>query len=209
MSGLPRSANTFSKDAAPSNYIAGMGRGAMGFVTSQDVGPARVAPGASIGAPGRGLPQRSNYADHHFGAAPAGYVAGRGRGMGALASTQAKEGKEDGDLSESNYDSFSGYGGASGVDESVYGADDAEADDIYAKVDKTMAERHDKKRQAAEMVRVNGTLSPSQALLLVDCTSHTSSLSPPSLPPPLPHRRKPARGPVPPSRSSLRTSNRG
>ena len=50
-----------------------------------------------------------------------GYVAGRGRGMGDLARSQSEGGfvhkdaeadRDQGDYSESNYDDFSGYGGA-------------------------------------------------------------------------------------------------
>ena len=48
-----------------------------------------------------------------------GYVAGRGRGMGDLARSQSEGGlprdegdRDKGDYSESNYDDFSGYGGA-------------------------------------------------------------------------------------------------
>ena len=36
--GLPRTANTFEKGARPSGYVAGIGRGAMGFQTRSDVG---------------------------------------------------------------------------------------------------------------------------------------------------------------------------
>lgn len=50
-----------------------------------------------------------------------GYVAGRGRGMGDLARSQQEGGfagkekeadRDQGDYSESNFDEFSGYGGA-------------------------------------------------------------------------------------------------
>ena len=57
----------------------------MGFTTRSDIGPARMQPG-SEGGPGGGpggLPVAS------FGAAPSGYVAGRGRGMGDLAREEA------------------------------------------------------------------------------------------------------------------------
>lgn len=71
----PRTANTYSASSkpayVPTNYVAGVGRGAMGFTTRSDIGPARPAP-APMGAPGD-LPS--------FGQAPAGYVAGRGRGQ--------------------------------------------------------------------------------------------------------------------------------
>ena len=83
MTGLgPRTANTYSVTAAaastyiPSNYVAGVGRGAMGFTTRSDIGPARPAPSAT-GVMGMGAPGDISA----FGQAPAGYVAGRGRGI--------------------------------------------------------------------------------------------------------------------------------
>lgn len=87
MSGIgPRSANTYNAPA-PSHYVAGVGRGAMGFTTRSDIGPARPAgpppptgPGgmASVGGPSSGPIDGGA----RFGQAPVGYVAGRGRGMG-------------------------------------------------------------------------------------------------------------------------------
>ena len=62
--------------AAPSGYVAGAGRGAMGFTTRSDIGPARPTLPTGI--------------EPNFGPAPAGYVAGRGRGMGELAREQGE-----------------------------------------------------------------------------------------------------------------------
>lgn len=130
MSGFgSKSANTFS-NAAPSNYIAGIGRGAMGFTTRSDIGPAR--PAVSV----------VSTVDPVFGQAPAGYVAGRGRGMGELARDQGElttkhvqEDADRGDYSESNYDEFAGYGGALFSSAGTpYDEDDAEADKIYDQV---------------------------------------------------------------------------
>ena len=67
---------TFKTVVAPTNYVAGLGRGATGFTTRSDIGPARPAAGQAV--------------DPQFGAAPAGYVAGRGRGMGELARGQGE-----------------------------------------------------------------------------------------------------------------------
>ena len=85
----------------PTNYVAGLGRGAVGFLRRSDIGPAReaanTAPGGGLqgmqgpGAmpppppmpgmqglgPGQHGPERTDY-----GQAPEGYVAGMGRGMG-------------------------------------------------------------------------------------------------------------------------------
>lgn len=86
MSGLgPRTANTYSA-APPSNYVAGIGRGAMGFTTRSDIGPARPPPPAAVA----GVPMGAAAPDPSWGQAPAGYVAGRGRGMGDLAKGQGE-----------------------------------------------------------------------------------------------------------------------
>lgn len=101
MSGYPKTLPTFNKVAPPSNYVAGIGRGAMGFTTRSDIGPAAGAPPApSFGQPppgyvaGRGMSgfgaggAAAAAMNPQFGQAPAGYVAGRGRAMGALARDQ-------------------------------------------------------------------------------------------------------------------------
>jgi pre-mRNA-processing factor 6 len=131
------------KVAAPSNYVAGVGRGAMGFTTRSDIGPARpaIAPAETPGEP-------------QFGQAPAGYVAGRGRGMGELAKEQGglseKQQQQEvdrGDYSESNYDEFSGYGEKLFTSSTPYGDDDAEADNIYEGIDDFMEGRRKRKRE--------------------------------------------------------------
>eukprot|EP01039_Chlorochromonas_danica_P020339 gene20339-24815_t len=111
---------------APANYVAGIGRGALGFTTRSDIGPARAA---------TALPDVST------GAAPAGYVAGRGRGQGEAAPEVDRA-----DYSESNYDEFAGYGErlfAAGV----YEDDDREADNIYQSVDEQMENRRKRARE--------------------------------------------------------------
>ena len=143
MSGVgPQNPRTF-KVAAPSNYVAGVGRGAMGFTTRSDIGPARPAISPTEG---QGDPQ--------FGQAPVGYVAGRGRGMGELAKGQGelseKQNQQEvdrGDYSESNYDEFSGYGEKLFTSGTPYGEDDAEADNIYDSVDDFMEGRRKRKRE--------------------------------------------------------------
>ena len=113
--------------------MAGVGRGAMGFTTRSDIGPARMVPAAS--APGQDV------AALNMQQVPAGYVAGRGRGMGDLqkeqtsgptASMAAGDGDK-GDYSESNYDEFSGYGEKL-FHSGAYERDDEEADNIYGQV---------------------------------------------------------------------------
>lgn len=129
---MSRSAPNYNTPA-PANYVAGIGRGALGFTTRSDIGPARAA---------TALPDAS------AGAAPAGYVAGRGRGMGDLARDQGEAAPEvdRADYSESNYDEFAGYGErlfAAGV----YEDDDREADNIYQSVDEQMENRRKRARE--------------------------------------------------------------
>ncbi|CAM9407944.1 unnamed protein product, partial [Phaeothamnion confervicola] len=144
---------------APSSYVAGLGRGAAGFTTRSDIGPART-PGAA------GADKEPD-----FGPAPAGYVAGRGRGMGDLARSQSEGGAGGGgagrgrggggygggggggppgekefDYSESNYDEFAGYSERLFGD-TAYDHDDEEADRVYEAVDEHMDARRKKRRE--------------------------------------------------------------
>jgi hypothetical protein len=64
-----RTPNTYASAAPQRNYVSGVGRGAVGFTTRSDIGPARPGVGAEM-APGGMRPA----------AAPSGYVAGAGRG---------------------------------------------------------------------------------------------------------------------------------
>lgn len=154
MSGLgPRTANTFNA-AVPSNYVAGIGRGAQGFTTRSDIGPARVAPSA--------VPEAT------FGQAPEGYVAGGGRGMGMLAKQQGELSGKDkdkdidqdrGDYSESNYNKFGGYS-ENLFKDTVYEDDDVEADRIYEAIDERMERRRKRKR---ELVILNDLSSNDRA----------------------------------------------
>jgi pre-mRNA-processing factor 6 len=152
MSGIgSHSAPTYG-GAAPVGYVAGVGRGALGFTTRSDIGPARAA--VAVLPSGSGLPSAT---DPHFGPSPVGYVAGRGRGMGDLARQQsdigtgsgaATEGDADrADYSESNYDEFSGYGGSLFANYGTYDDDDREADEIYACVDDKMEARRKRARE--------------------------------------------------------------
>ena len=153
MSGVgPRTANTFSSAPAPSNYVAGVGRGAMGFTTRSDIGPAK-APTMDITLGLPVVPSPSPFFVPQFGAAPAGYVAGRGRGMGELARDQkeviVKPSADDadrGDYSESNFDEFSGYTEKLFVG-TPYEDDDMEADRIYEGVDELMDSRRKRQRE--------------------------------------------------------------
>jgi pre-mRNA-processing factor 6 len=52
----------------PSNYVAGMGRGATGFTTRSDIGPARFAPDASTSASSAEKGDEGDYSDAQFDA---------------------------------------------------------------------------------------------------------------------------------------------
>eukprot|EP01039_Chlorochromonas_danica_P003475 gene3475-3807_t len=140
MSGVgPRSAPTYNI-SAPSNYVAGIGRGALGFTTRSDIGPARPATGAPS-------------VDAAFGQPPPGYVAGLGRGMGDLARSQgvaapvpAATEMDRMDYSESNYDEFTGYSERL-FSHAAYEEDDVEADAIYTSVDDAMEARRKRVRE--------------------------------------------------------------
>ncbi|XP_070533546.1 pre-mRNA-processing factor 6-like [Ptychodera flava] len=102
---------------APLGYVPGLGRGATGFTTRSDIGPARDANDISD--------------DRH----PA-----------PKKSKKQEDEDDDEDLNDSNYDEFHGYGGslfASGP----YEKDDEEADAIYDAIDKRMDEKRKERRE--------------------------------------------------------------
>ncbi|XP_076648059.1 pre-mRNA processing factor 6 [Halictus rubicundus] len=104
---------------APLGYVAGVGRGATGFTTRSDIGPARDANDVSD--------------DRH---AP------------PTKRTKKKEEEEEDeeDLNDSNYDEFSGYGGSL-FSKDPYDKDDEEADAIYEAIDKRMDEKRKEYRE--------------------------------------------------------------
>uniref|UniRef100_A0A182NGV7 Pre-mRNA-processing factor 6 n=1 Tax=Anopheles dirus TaxID=7168 RepID=A0A182NGV7_9DIPT len=104
---------------APLGYVAGVGRGATGFTTRSDIGPARDANDVSD--------------DRH--APPA-----------AKRKKKEEEEEDDEDLNDSNYDEFSGYSGSL-FSKDPYDKDDAEADAIYESIDKRMDEKRKEYRE--------------------------------------------------------------
>jgi len=98
---------------APLGYVAGVGRGATGFTTRSDIGPARDANDVSD--------------DRH--APPS-----------KRKKQKDEEEEDEEDLNDSNYDEFSGYGGSL-FSKDPYDKDDEEADAIYEAVDKRMDEK--------------------------------------------------------------------
>ncbi|XP_018318977.1 pre-mRNA-processing factor 6 isoform X2 [Agrilus planipennis] len=107
---------------APLGYVAGVGRGATGFTTRSDIGPARDANDVSD--------------DRH--APPAAKRPKK--------KEEEEEDKDDEDLNDSNYDEFSGYGGSLFAKD-PYDKDDAEADAIYESIDKRMDEKRKEYRE--------------------------------------------------------------
>ncbi|XP_077291122.1 pre-mRNA processing factor 6 isoform X2 [Arctopsyche grandis] len=103
---------------APLGYVAGVGRGATGFTTRSDIGPARDA---------------NDVSDDRHAPPPA-------------KRKKNEEEDDDEDLNDSNYDEFSGYSGSL-FSKDPYDKDDAEADAIYEAIDKRMDEKRKEYRE--------------------------------------------------------------
>uniref|UniRef100_A0A8D3DKP0 Pre-mRNA-processing factor 6 n=1 Tax=Scophthalmus maximus TaxID=52904 RepID=A0A8D3DKP0_SCOMX len=110
---------------APLGYVPGLGRGATGFTTRSDIGPARDA--------------NDPVDDRH---APPGK-----RTVGDQMKKNQEEDEED--LNDTNYDEFNGYAGSL-FSSGPYEKDDEEADAIYAALDKRMDERRKERRELRE-----------------------------------------------------------
>ncbi|ETV67828.1 hypothetical protein H257_16064 [Aphanomyces astaci] len=149
---MARRVKAFDQDA-PANYVAGLGRGAIGFTTRSDIGPARSDDPTDIaatGIPGMGrgrgvpLPQQP---------APAMMIPPGGRGSGTAGvggfGREVDASGDRGDYSE--FDEFSGYSGAGLFNDTPYDKDDAEADDIYAQVDEHMDNRRKRRRELKQL----------------------------------------------------------
>ncbi|KAK8765171.1 hypothetical protein V5799_032219 [Amblyomma americanum] len=104
---------------APLGYVAGVGRGATGFTTRSDIGPARDA---------SDVPD-----DRH--APPS-----------KRKNKKEEEEDDDEDLNDSNYDEFAGYGGSL-FSKDPYDKDDEEADAIYEAIDRRMDEKRKEYRE--------------------------------------------------------------
>jgi pre-mRNA-processing factor 6 len=121
---------------APPNYVAGLGRGAVGFTTRSDIGPARM--------PSDPYVHRMHSADlryRTFGKNPPNYVAGRGRGMGGASTHGGNDDEEAGPVTTSLGDDEVGlFAGG------VFDADDDEADAIYDAIDERMDGRRKDRR---------------------------------------------------------------
>eukprot|EP00051_Salpingoeca_urceolata_P010212 m.124571 g.124571 ORF g.124571 m.124571 type:complete len:934 (-) comp16623_c1_seq1:42-2843(-) len=104
---------------APAGYTPGLGRGATGFTTRSDIGPARGAKDAPE--------ERSRYAQ----------------------AQHRKQQEESENLNDSNYDEFSGYGGSL-FSKGAYDKEDAEADEIYDRIDERQDQRRKEHRERRE-----------------------------------------------------------
>ncbi|XP_048667877.1 pre-mRNA-processing factor 6 [Marmota marmota marmota] len=105
----------------------GQGRGATGFTTRSDIGPARDA--------------NDPVDDRH---APPGK-----RTVGDQMKKNQAADDDDEDLNDTNYDEFNGYAGSL-FSSGPYEKDDEEADAIYAALDKRMDERRKERREQRE-----------------------------------------------------------
>ncbi|XP_037083059.1 pre-mRNA-processing factor 6-like [Pollicipes pollicipes] len=114
---VAKAKKTFIGLPSPLGYVAGVGRGATGFTTRSDIGPAR---------------QATDVSDERHAAPP---------------KRRKKDDEDDEtDLNESNYDEFTGYGGSL-FNKDPYDKDDEEADAIYDAVDERMDEKRKEYRE--------------------------------------------------------------
>lgn len=131
---LPRPRLDFLNTRPPPNYVAGLGRGATGFTTRSDIGPARAAPD---------LPDRSVTTIGGAAAPPGG--AGRGRGKGDEEEDE-EEGEDKGYDENQKFDEFEGNDvGLFATGE--YDEDDKEADAVWESIDKRMDSRRKDRRE--------------------------------------------------------------
>ncbi|KAL3631566.1 Protein STABILIZED1 [Castilleja foliolosa] len=140
----------------PANYVAGLGRGATGFTTRSDIGPARVAPDLS---------DRSAAA------------------IGATGPTGLCRGRWDED-EENEYDENQKFDVFDGNDAGLlasakYGDDDKEADAVWEEIDKRMDSRRKDRRDARikEEIQKNRDSNPKITEQFADIkrTYHTLS----------------------------------
>ncbi|XP_021716471.1 protein STABILIZED1-like isoform X1 [Chenopodium quinoa] len=118
----------------PPNYVAGLGRGATGFTTRSEIGPARAAPD---------LPDRSATM---IGSAAIPTM-GRGLGKGAGEEEEEEEGEGKGYDENQKFDEFEGNDvGLLALAE--YDEDDKEADAVWEEIDKRMDSRRKDRREA-------------------------------------------------------------
>ncbi|KAK2762803.1 hypothetical protein FQN54_000978 [Arachnomyces sp. PD_36] len=129
----------FLSQPAPENYVAGLGRGATGFTTRSDLGPAREGP-----TPEQIQDALAKRAALLGAAPPTAYGAsGRGeKGADKDKADKADEEEDDRFQDPENETGLFAYG--------QYDRDDDEADQIYQEVDEKMDRRRKLRREARE-----------------------------------------------------------
>ena len=114
-----RKRKLFLGQPAPLGYVPGLGRGATGFTTRSDIGPAREA---------GDVPDERGYFQNK------------------KLQKKGDDEDENEDLNDSNFDEFYGYGGSL-FSSGPYEKDDEEADAIYDSIDQKMDSRRKKRRE--------------------------------------------------------------
>lgn len=115
--------NNFNSKPPP-NYVAGLGRGATGFTTRSDIGPARMLPGSELAAATPGPAAR-------------------------MPPPPAPGADKPQDLSETKFDHFNGYEERLFGD-TPYEEDDKLADEVWDQVDAQIDKRRKARREARE-----------------------------------------------------------
>jgi len=163
MSSGPRAVPTYSGKAAPTNYVGGLGRGAIGFTTRSDIGPARDQPAPD-------MPQ--------FGLQPTQALSNLANGN-AAPSRPLRDDEKPESHAETQFDEEYGYGGTLFGNDTPYEEDDAEADRVYEAIDERMDERRKRRReeqlletmkQCVQCSYTRPLSSTKSRLLLFSCT---------------------------------------
>lgn len=144
---------------APAGYIAGIGRGAVGFTTRSDIGAAGpMAEERSIANRGRHLPASSlPVAQANLARQAARAQAELEKKQKTAQNIQNATHEEDRIYTDSNYDEFSGFNEKLFANTN-YDEDDREADAIYQTIDDHLESRRpNKKRTASESTNANPT----------------------------------------------------
>ena len=131
----------FLSQPAPENYVAGLGRGATGFTTRSDLGPAREGPSEEQ------WKELISKRAQQVGAAP----------PTAYGATEKKEENDDDDERFQDPENEVGL-----FANGAYDRDDDEADRIYQEVDEKM----DRRRKIRRFVSLS--ISPSCTLILLE-----------------------------------------
>lgn len=148
---------TAADEAPVPSYVPGVGRGATPFTTRAETAPAPAASSMKLremrDAAARAESQRR--ANELFGRPPIGYIPGRGRGATGFAGGVSRDDTVDytqgpadkSDLSDSNFDPFTGYA-ENLFNDGEYDEEDRVADEVYEAIDHRMDARRKSRREA-------------------------------------------------------------